>query len=199
MIYYASAHQQSHFPTTVHARVYSHIPAHILLHTHAYSRIPAQTRTYTRALAHTGAYWRMTAHACAYMCMHVHTRAYPTLSGTTICSRAFLPQCNVGPFSVTCRMWVMCSAFCCLQHRPASVIAYSDITGVNLPDSDISVATAFAGDFKSQKLYECILAFSALSTATMSLSGSALPSLFLLRSAVVRGSCTPAMDPFRRK
>ncbi|CAE7352179.1 AMT1-1 [Symbiodinium sp. KB8] len=49
----------------------------------------------------------------------------------------------------------MCSAFCCLQHRPAAVIAYSDITGVNEPDSDISVAAAFAGDFKSQKLYEC--------------------------------------------
>ena len=190
MIYNVTPYQQSHVPATVHARVYSNIPAHTLLHTRAYSRIPSHTRTYSRTLAHTRAYSCIFTHACAYTCKLVHTRAYPVLSGTTICSRASPPHCNVGPFSVTCRMWVMCSAFCCLQHRPAAVIAYSDITGVNEPDSDISVAAAFAGDFKSQKLYECILAFSALSTATMSLSGSALPSLFLLRSAVVRGSCT---------
>ena len=87
-------------------------------------------------------------------------------------------------------MWVMCAAFCCLQHRPASVVAFSDKRGLHHPDSDTSVAAAFAGDFKSQKLHECILAFSALSTATMSLSGSALPSHFLLRSEVVRGPCT---------
>ena len=85
---------------------------------------------------------------------------FPDLQGLRI---------NVGPFSVACRMWVMCAAFCCLQHRPASVIAFSDKRGLHHPDSDTSVAAAFAGDFKSQKLHECILAFSALSTATMSL------------------------------
>ena len=56
-------------------------------------------------------------------------------------------------------MWVMCAAFCCLQHRPASVIAFSD----KELNSDTSVAAAFAGDLKSQKLHECILAYSELS------------------------------------
>ncbi|CAE7274327.1 AMT1-1, partial [Symbiodinium sp. KB8] len=48
------------------------------------------------------------------------------------------------------------------MERPASVIAFSDINRVNQPDSDTSIAAAFAGDFKSQKLYECRMWCAAL-------------------------------------
>ncbi|CAE7487999.1 AMT1-1 [Symbiodinium microadriaticum] len=41
------------------------------------------------------------------------------------------------------------------MERPASVIAFSDKRGLHHPDSDTSVAAAFAGDLKSQKLHEC--------------------------------------------